>query len=482
MGEKRMGRQTPTESVVLPYADTKGGEAIELYNQSGRTALEWQVNLVNHIMAVNKDGLWTHQEFGYSVPRRNGKNEVVAIRELWGLTRGEQMCHTAHRTTTSSAAWRRLCKILSDAGYTEVTRIPKDKGKLPEKWFHSVKQYGLEAVEIPDTGGRCVFRTRTPSGGLGEGFDLMVIDEAQEYTDTQQTALVYTVSDSKNPQTLLCGTPPTVTSSGTVFVEMREETLAGGRYDAGWAEWSIPEQTDDVFNTELWYETNPSMGAHLNERKVRAEFKGDKIDFNIQRLGVWLRYNQKSAITETEWSALKVDKLPKLSGKLFAGIKYGRDGLNVVLSIAVKTEDDKTFVESVDCRPIRDGNRWLLAFLKAADIEEVIIDGAGQDTLVEDMKSTGVKVKTILPKVGEVVEAHRQFEQSLTAGTVCHMGQPSLVQSVTNCEHRPIGTGGGWGYKTQKEGIEVALLESVVLANWRASAVKKAKKKQRVSY
>ncbi|NLY87361.1 MAG: hypothetical protein GX083_02280 [Clostridiales bacterium] len=33
------------------------------------------------------------------------------------------------------------------------------------------------------------FRTRSSKGGLGEGFDLLVIDEAQEYTDDQESAI-----------------------------------------------------------------------------------------------------------------------------------------------------------------------------------------------------------------------------------------------------------------------------------------------------
>ena len=41
------------------------------------------------------------------------------------------------------------------------------------------------------------FRTRSSKGGLGEGYDLLVIDEAQEYTTDQETALKYIVTDSK---------------------------------------------------------------------------------------------------------------------------------------------------------------------------------------------------------------------------------------------------------------------------------------------
>ena len=89
MAEPRKGRQTPTQSVVLPYLKTKGQEAIDLYNSTGRTAQPWQELLLADILAYNEEGLWTHTRFGYSVPRRNGKNEIVAIREAYGLVNGE---------------------------------------------------------------------------------------------------------------------------------------------------------------------------------------------------------------------------------------------------------------------------------------------------------------------------------------------------------------------------------------------------------
>ena len=91
--EVRKGRQTPTTSVVLPYDTSLGQEAIDLYEKTGRTAMEWQQLLIRDIMAQNSDGLWTHSKFGYAVPRRNGKNEIVGMRELWGLAHGEKILH-----------------------------------------------------------------------------------------------------------------------------------------------------------------------------------------------------------------------------------------------------------------------------------------------------------------------------------------------------------------------------------------------------
>lgn len=479
MADPRRGRQTPTQSVVLPYSETLGKEAIDYYNSTGRVAQEWQELLTYDILAVNEEGLWVHTKYGLSIPRRNGKNEVVAIREIYGLLNGESILHTAHRTTTSSAAAKRLATLLTDMGYIEIQR-PK-KGVKYSNHFTFTKQMGLECITVLGPGGgSCNFRTRSSKGGLGEGFDLLIIDEAQEYTDDQESALKYVVSDSDNPQTIFCGTPPTPVSTGTVFTKMRNSALMGETVNTGWAEWSVSEQSD-IRDKELWYETNPSMGVILTERKITDEIGSDVVDFNIQRLGLWIQYNQKSAISKTEWRELQCEELPKLRGKLFVGIKYSKDSTSVSMSIAAKTTKGKILVETIDCRPVRATNTWIMAFLRSAYIERVVIDGAaGQDLLAKDMKNAKLR-KPILPTVKEVISAHTLFEQGLEEQIICHMGQPSLEQSVSNCDKRAIGASGGFGYKSQRDDIDVSILESVVLAYW-ACKESKEKRIQKISY
>lgn len=464
MTEPRKGRQTPTQSVVLPYEQTKGQEAIELYNSTGRMAQPWQELLLADILAFNDNGLWVHTRFGYSVPRRNGKNEIVAIREMWGLVNGEHILHTAHRTTTTHSAWERLLNLLEKAKIEIVS---------------SYRAFGKEHIEVAG-GGKIEFRTRTSKGGLGEGFDLLIIDEAQEYQDDQESALKYVVTDSMNPQTIFCGTPPTPVSSGTVFTKFRSATLAGNKKNSGWAEWSVEFQSD-VRDKELWYETNPSLGTVFTERSVADEIGEDEIDFNIQRLGLWIKYSLKSEISEAEWLELKTETLPKLKGKLFVGIKYGQNGANVAMSIAAKTTEGKIFIETIDCQSVRTGNGWILRFLKAADVAKVVVDGAGAQTILADeMKDAKIKAP-VLPTVKEVIVANATFKQGLELQTFCHCGQPSLTQAVSNCEKRLIGTGGGFGYKSLKEDIEIALLDSVILAHW-ACSVSKERRKQKISY
>ena len=461
---RRIGRQTPTTSVTIPYEKTYGQEAIDIYNSTSRTAREWQELMTYDLLAYNDEGLWVHTKYGYEIPRRNGKGEVIVIRELFGLKNGERILHTAHRTTTSHSAWERLCTLLDEAGIE----------------YTATKQMGLETVKLED-GGYCNFRTRSSKGGLGEGYDLLVIDEAQEYTIDQESALKYVVTDSMNPQTIFCGTPPTAVSAGTVFLKLREGVFNGVSKNTAWAEWSIPYQSDPN-DKDLWYETNPSLGLGLSERAVEDEITSDPIDFNIQRLGLWLQYNQKSAISENEWKALKVDALPGLRGKLYVGIKFGHDGENVALSIACKTTTNKIFVETIDCRKVKDGNTWMINFLANADIGGIAIDGAnGQQLLADDLKECGVKKKPLLPKVKDVINANQLFELAVSSKTIRHADQPALTQAVSNCEKRAIGSSGGFGYRALKEGIEISLMDSMILAFWLCSH-KKEKKAQRASY
>lgn len=470
MSETRLGKQTPTICIRLPYTESLGTEAVDLYNQSDRTAQDWQALMLEDIMAVNADGLWVHMKYGWSIPRRNGKSEILIMRAMYGITHGERVLYTAHRTTTSHSAWEKVSERLSKAGFKE------------GEDYKTTKQFGLERIEWLKGGGVINFRTRSSKGGLGEGYDLLIIDEAQEYTSDQESALKYVVTDSKNPQTLMCGTPPTAVSSGTVFMKYRKETLTGKNEDSGWAEWSVPNLTD-AHDPELWYQTNPSLGTILTERTIRSELGDDQVDDNIQRLGLWLRYSQKSAISRQEWSEYALSEKPKLPQKprVFFAVKYGHSG-NVSLSAAFRLDDGRIFIEAIDCRPVRDGNAWLMPFLRNPHADSVAIDGAGNQTvLAAEMKDAHVKCKAILPKVSDVVAAHALFEQQLFGGQIRHMNQPALAQAAANCEHRAIGSGGGFGYASVLEGADISLLEAVSLAHWLCANAKE-RKPQKVSF
>lgn len=465
---ERTGRQEPTTSIVLPYQDSDGQLAVDLYEMTGRTAMEWQRILIYDILARNESGLWIHTRYGYAVPRRNGKGEIIIMRELYGLAIGEKILHTAHLTSTAHSAWERMCAIL------DMLQIE----------YSSIKAKGQEYIKLY-RGGEIHFRTRTATGALGEGFDLVIIDEAQEYKIEHQTALKYVVTSSSNPQTIFCGTPPTAVSAGTVFKDMRADILAGRGVNAGWAEWSVPE-ISDIRDKDLWYETNPSLGITLTERSITDELgstEAEKIDFNIQRLGLWLAWSQKSAISRAAWDECLVNTLPALQGKLSVGIKYSKDGMTVSLAVALKTEEDRTFIEVYGRRSVRSGNDWILAFLAHLgkdNTARILVDGKnGEELLRKDIADARLK-RPDFATVAEVIEANQLFENSIYQGQLVHMDQPSLAAVVTNCVHRAIGSGGGFGFQAINEAMDISIMEAAALAHY--AAVNFKDRKQTVSY
>jgi phage terminase large subunit-like protein len=120
--------------------------------------------------------------------------------------------------------------------------------------------------------------------------------------------------------------------------------------------------------------------------------------------------------------------------------------------------------------------------LKNPKIAKIAVDGAsGQNLLSDQLRENGYKKRPVLPTVTEVINANAMFEQGLYEQSICHMGQESLKTVVTNCEKRLIGSKGGFGYRSINDGIDVSLLDSVILAHWLASTDKE-RTKQNISY
>ncbi|HAG12385.1 MAG TPA: terminase, partial [Ruminococcus sp.] len=144
MDEVRLGKQTPTICIRQPYSESIGTEAVDLYNRSGRTAQDWQVLMVEDIMAVDDDGLWIHMKCGWSIPRRNGKSEILIMRVLWDLTHERRCLYTAHRESTSASTWEKVTRLLTKIGYREDEdfKAYKSAGRRSIEWLKD----GSEAV------------------------------------------------------------------------------------------------------------------------------------------------------------------------------------------------------------------------------------------------------------------------------------------------------------------------------------------------
>lgn len=156
--------------------------------------------------------------------------------------------------------------------------------------------------------------------------------------------------------------------------------------------------------------------------------------------------------------------------------------MNVALTVACKTEDDKVFISAYDSRNIREGNSWIVKYLSSIKtLNKVVVDGRGNDEiLAADMKNAKLK-KPVFPGASDFTLANSQFEHSVYNDGLCHMPQPLLDEAVTNCEKKKYGSRGAFIYVPNVETIDITIMESAVLAHWLCLNTKESKG-QRVEY
>lgn len=415
---------------------------------------------------------------GLSVPRQNGKNAVLEAFEVYQLAVcGAHILHTAHRVKTAKKSFQRLVKYFKDSRHPELRSLVANIRYTN----------GEEAIHLVN-GGSIEFSARSRAGARGfDDIQIVVFDEAQDLTDDQLSAIMYTLAASStgDRQMIYTGTPPDPSSPGTVFARTRDAALKRPARRTLWHEWGVTELPangstfadvlDDV------YRTNPSMGYTLDEEFTETEFSNADIDgFARERLGWWSEQGAAAAIARSDWSATAIarDDAPTEGRKAF-GVKFAPDGSLVALSACRLPGSGPAFVECVGTGSMADGIGWLADVLATDDMEEttaaIAVDGRnGAGALLDRLREVYPRQALMVPGTKGVVDASSMFEQALRDRSVAHWDSPNgeqraLDASALAAVKRPVGGDGGWAYG----GEDSAIVESAVLAFWAAKTTKR---------
>lgn len=482
--KKRYGSQKPRIDQFNNGDIWLADKTIQLMEAYGWVLLEWQKAVIYRWLAVYWSDeydrwMWSNPKAGLLVPRQNGKTEIIIARIIGGMVfMNEALIYTAHSDKTVDETKRRVQRFFYDAESEIRDLLTAEFDKEPKS---------LDYVELRD-GGRCVFRTRTRTGGLGTTNDTLILDEAQEETDAQQEALLPTISagKSQNQQILRAGTPPSGGGTGTVFIRIRQNVIDGKDHDTSWQEWSV-ELLTDPSDEDAWYMANPSLGHHLMVAAVRNEAKDMAIDsFNKMRLGWIAGKESKRAISDELWSKLAVERVPLPEPvQLVYCIKFAPDGSAMSLGVGVVMPDDIIHVELIERKPMSAGTDWITTWLfdrkhlrwrKAA---KIIIDGAsGTQLLVEDLVHTDRRIskKILTPNVKEAGAAYAGFQTAVEHGKLTHYDQPALNGSIKTAKKRSIGKDGMFGYATMNPDIQIDPTECAAFCNYGAQRFAKTYK------
>lgn len=472
--DARKGKQQPRVRYE-PKSAYSDGEDVALFASTlGLEPDEWQKLVLNAWMGRNRFDKFTANKCGLSVPRQNGKNAIIEMRELYGLVIiGEKILHTAHEVKTARKAFTRL------AGFFE------DKRKFPElaKMVHAIRRTnGQEGIELyyrdPETGeidesriaGTIEFSARSRGAARGYTVDVVVFDEAQELTDEQLEAMKSTMAAAplQNPQEIYTGTPPSPTSPGEVFGRVRQNALKKTDKELVWHEWSIDEITDNS-DVELWYETNPALGIRIDERFVRSECLSlTEEGFARERLGWWKSSIANAVIAKKLWNKLATDTPPK-EGKRAFGVKFSPDGSVVSVAVAIKPQEGKPHIELVKNESMKKGVGWLAESLYNVKDKTsiIVIDGRScSETLVERLKDLGYSTRGIrLAGTKGIIASASRLLTAIKEGSITHFNQAPLNDSALNCQKRYIGKDGGFGFGAIGAS-DVTIIEAAAMAYW----------------
>ena len=448
----RVGNQNPTFRACVDYDKTEGRYAIELSESYALKPHPWQELILNDWLAVDDSGRLLNSFCVLEVPRQNGKTGVSDPRETWGLIhRKESILHTAQEYQTAKKAFDRLRKKFGSRKGDPYAEFP-ELNALVDHYTVSAGQMVLDLTN----GAHIEFRTRGNNSDMGRGgtFDLVVIDEAQTYTDEQDAALspLNSAAPTGSPQTILMGTPPIVAGSakGAVFTRAIM-SIKDKRGDGECAHiWGVDE-IGDIHVKDRWYAVNPSLGYQLIEEAIAKDASKMSDDmFAREHLGYFPRKVSmvNFAISEQVWDACRSSD-PKPEGKTAYGVKFSPDGSAVCLCGAVIPEGGLARVSLIDYKLTSHGTQWLADWLNERYDKAscVVIDGRnGVDVLIDKIADTWrIKGSIIRPGVKEMIASVGMLMDALNEKTVTwYEKQEALRDSAVTSVKRPIS--GGWGF------------------------------------
>ncbi|HSV41497.1 MAG TPA: hypothetical protein VLI04_22225 [Nocardioidaceae bacterium] len=471
----------------------------------------WQSEILNAWLSRRRDGKLTHRRCGLAVPRQNGKNGVLEVRELFGLiVLGEAILHTAHEIKTSRKAFLRLKHFFGekaddpDAKFPDlnalVASVRNTNGQeaifLKDRWLvdgvevRSVGRPKGRYVEHIARGGFIEFSTRTGGGGRGTTYDVLVIDEAQHLSEEDLQAVRPVISSGPrgDSQIIYLGTPPDPDKidekGGEAWVRIRS---GAGAKDLAWIEYGAPDgPLPDIHDEDLLYECNPSLGVMHGDGSHGLDFEtieGERADLTPaglarERFGWWGNPEARShrgVIDMDQWRNLLdpgddlptrglivVDCSPDLEWTTIAVATDGPDGRP--LGLVDRHEGTGWVIKTDDVRGVVTASGTLVDLV--ANLDEVLEVALTPSAKVFAAALTTADIEHKVLTNSDVGAACTAYQRMIREGETRHVGQPELDQSAKQAITRYVGDTQQWDRRDKRIDISPLVAISVAVHRW----------------
>lgn len=442
----------------------------------------WQELILQAAMGERRDSTWAAKRVGVSVPRQNGKSQLLVARALAGvLLFGEKkIVISAHQQDTAREAFAKMVEILEADG---------------NQWlFDRVKPNGImnainrEAVKFRN-GATVQFKARTGAGGRGFSSDCLLLDEAQRLKRAAWVSINSTMSAMPNPQVWLLGTPPTREDDGEVFESIRKAAIDGVSSAAAWCEWSADPSSPeyDPASEYTRWSANPAWRTRINHEIVQGEFESyTEEEFAQDRLGVWLDDVHTARRWSPDlWASTAVSEAPVEGVRSFA-VAFSFDGSRVSVAGAVKHERGIYAELIYDHSGATDAGVSRLADWLAErwrETSSIVVLGAAGASLRQALADRGVGARVVSAvSTPDYFAANAMAEEALRAGLLTHpIGGPGdVLDASVAISDIPAADRGTWRWKATTPDGDETPVEAFCAAHWAARTSKRVPGRKQV--
>lgn len=444
----RSGVQTPTfESLPDDVAGSYGDEAIDLAAACGVFLDPWQQYALRGLLSKRPNGDLPF-EAAILCPRQQGKNEIILVRELWGLFVQKQdvQLHSSHEFKTSLEAYRRLLSVIEGTDWLR---------KLCKKPKFS---HGDEGIELL-TGERLRFVARSSGSGRGFSASTVYLDESMILSEDSISAMMPALAAKKSPQIVY--TSSAGLASSTVLRSVRDRGRAGDDPSLAYFEWC--SLSDDLDDQDEWLRANPGVGYRLTLDHIARE-RAAMTDraFARERLGVWEDVDGDGPVSTEAWAAI-IDTSSVAPQEIAIAFDVNPERTSGSIALYGQRRDGIGHVELVD---VRAGIGWMIPRLVDLVGSQKLVNKLACDPrgpaggLIPELEAAGVDV---LRATGtEINQACQSFLDAIVDGSLRHPGQPQLTAAVASGRQQSSGDAWRWS----RRGHDISGLYAATLARY----------------
>lgn len=447
----RIGAQRPQweHRPAAVVSSAAAQEAVDLAELAGIHLDDWQSHVLEVALGERADGSWAAMEVAVIVPRQNGKNEILAARELAGIVlfKDDLIVHSAHRADTTLEQFRKMEQLAEE--------LPDFRALV--KRISRVN--GHESIEL--RGGRRIrFVSRQRMPGRGFSGSVVVLDEAFDLDAKSMGAMIPTLSTRAMAQVWYASSPPHEDSIVLHGVRRRGRAQEGSRL--AYFEWAN-ERGVDPGDRDAQYAVNPALGVRISEDFLDAErelMRDIPAEFAREIMGVAEELLVEEGMLFPTWLEL-ADPGSKIVSHHRIALDVSPDRRWAAFGAAGRRADKLFHVEAWEHRP---GTNWVLEVAQASwglrRIPIIIQSGSPAAAFIDPLREKKVDVTVVT--VADHAQALGQLMDACANGGLRHLGGASLNRAVQGATVRTNGDVDLLGRRTSR--TDITPLVAVTLA------------------